>query len=192
MWQVPAEAWNWIQRGVYLVARTPLDPASLANPLRTVVGRRRTRRSALQCEDDGGTAAAVAEQRAIQHAAAEHSRRDRRDAGGGRDLRSHRLLRKPPNAGDRRPHGARRNPRDVVRLVVRQAAVPIAIGLLLGIAASFAATRVLSAQLFGVTASDPLTFVIVAVGLGFVGLLASVIPARRAAGVDPTRALHMN
>ena len=77
--------------------------------------------------------------------------------------------------------------RDVVGLVVRQAAMPISIGLLVGISASFAATRVLSAQLFGVTASDPLTFVIVALGLGFVGLIASVVPARRAASVDPTQ-----
>jgi len=79
-----------------------------------------------------------------------------------------------------------------VRLIVRQAAAPISIGLLLGIAASLAATRVLTAQLFGVTASDPLTFLVVAIGLGLVGVLASVVPARRAAGVDPTKALHSN
>ena len=81
---------------------------------------------------------------------------------------------------------------DVVGLIVRQAAVPISIGLLLGIGAAFGATRVLTAQLFGVTPSDPLTFGLVAIGLGFVGVLASFVPARRAAGVDPTRALHTN
>ena len=100
------------------------------------------------------------------------------------------VSRRTQEIGVRMALGATR--RDVVALVVRQAAAPISIGLLVGLAASFAATRLLSAQLFGVTASDPLTFVIVAIGLGFVGLLASVVPARRAASVDPTRALHTN
>ena len=54
------------------------------------------------------------------------------------------------------------------------------------------ATRVLSTQLFGVSAYDPLTFAAVVVALAVVALVASLIPATRAASVDPTRALHMN
>ena len=80
---------------------------------------------------------------------------------------------------------------DVVRLVVRQATVPVAAGLVLGVVASVALTGVLQAQLFGVRARDPLTLAGVAVLLGCVGLIASLVPARRAASVNPTQALRM-
>jgi ABC-type lipoprotein release transport system permease subunit len=53
------------------------------------------------------------------------------------------------------------------------------------------ATRVLSTQLFGVSAYDPLTFIVVVVALAAVAVVASLIPATRAASVDPTRALHL-
>jgi ABC-type lipoprotein release transport system permease subunit len=53
-------------------------------------------------------------------------------------------------------------------------------------------TRILSSQLFGVTPGDPVTFAIVAATLAAVGLLASLVPATRAATVNPTRALHTN
>jgi ABC-type antimicrobial peptide transport system permease subunit len=79
---------------------------------------------------------------------------------------------------------------DVVRLVVRQAAVPLGAGLVLGVLASLALTGVLQAELFGVSARDPRTLAVVAVLLAFVGLLATLIPARRAASIDPTRALR--
>ena len=65
-------------------------------------------------------------------------------------------------------------------------------GIVLGIVISAALTRVLSGQLFGVKPHDPATFVLVAVGLAAVALAASLVPARRAASVDPTRALHSN
>jgi ABC-type antimicrobial peptide transport system permease subunit len=79
---------------------------------------------------------------------------------------------------------------DVVRLVVRQAAVPLVVGLVLGVLASLALTGVLQAELFGVSARDPRTLASVAVLLAVVGLLATLIPARRAASIDPTRALR--
>jgi hypothetical protein len=50
--------------------------------------------------------------------------------------------------------------------------------------------RVRSSQLFGVTAGDPVTFAVVVAALVLVALVASLVPARRAATVDPTRALH--
>jgi putative ABC transport system permease protein len=79
---------------------------------------------------------------------------------------------------------------DVVRLIVRQAAAPVAIGLAAGVLASLALTGVLQAQLFGVSPRDPLTLVGAAVLLALVGLVASLVPARRAASIDPTRALR--
>jgi ABC-type antimicrobial peptide transport system permease subunit len=79
---------------------------------------------------------------------------------------------------------------DVVGLVVRQAVVPLGAGLVLGACASLALTGVLRAQLFGVSPRDPWTLVSAAVLLSAVGLAASLIPARRAASVDPTEALR--
>jgi ABC-type antimicrobial peptide transport system permease subunit len=80
---------------------------------------------------------------------------------------------------------------DVIRLVLRQAAVPIALGLAAGLLASFAATRVLSAQLVGVERGDPVTLAAVIGALAVTALTAAFVPARRAAGVDPTQALHV-
>jgi ABC-type antimicrobial peptide transport system permease subunit len=79
---------------------------------------------------------------------------------------------------------------DVMRLVLRQAATPIALGLIAGLLASLAATRALSAQLVGVQPSDPLTLTAVILALAATALAAVVVPARRAAAVDPTQALH--
>jgi ABC-type antimicrobial peptide transport system permease subunit len=79
---------------------------------------------------------------------------------------------------------------NVLRLIVRQAAVPVAVGVVIGgFGAAFAA-RALASQLVNVTASDPLTFGAVAGLLTIVAMLAAVIPARRAAALAPTRALQ--
>ena len=65
-----------------------------------------------------------------------------------------------------------------------------AIGLALGVAGALAATRALASLLFGVTATDPITFAFVGIALGVVALAASYLPARRAARVDPMNALR--
>jgi putative ABC transport system permease protein len=62
--------------------------------------------------------------------------------------------------------------------------------MLIGSAASLATTRLLQSFLYGVSASDPITFGAVAILLGIVALLASCIPARRATKVDPMVALR--
>ena len=79
---------------------------------------------------------------------------------------------------------------DVVRLILKQGTVLISFGLALGLAASFALTRVISNFLFGVSATDPLTFAGIAFLLGVVALIACYIPARRATRVDPMVALR--
>jgi putative ABC transport system permease protein len=80
-------------------------------------------------------------------------------------------------------------PRDVQRLVVGQAIGPVAAGVAAGTVAAFFAARLLASQLVNMQSTDPLTFGAVAGGLFTVALLAALLPARRAARLDPTRAL---
>lgn len=79
---------------------------------------------------------------------------------------------------------------DVVRLVLGQGMMLAGIGLVLGLAGSVAATRLLTTMLFEVRPTDPLTYIAVAALLGVVALIASYIPAWRAARVDPLIALR--
>jgi predicted permease len=79
---------------------------------------------------------------------------------------------------------------NVMRLVLRDGVRIIAIGLAIGLALSAAAARAMTPFLFGVSATDALVFAIVPVALGAVALLASYVPARRAASTDPLTALR--
>jgi putative ABC transport system permease protein len=79
---------------------------------------------------------------------------------------------------------------DVLRLVLRQGLALAAIGLAIGLAGAFAASRLLTSMLFAVKPNDPLTYIGVTVLLGVVALAASYIPARRAAQIDPLVALR--
>jgi putative ABC transport system permease protein len=80
--------------------------------------------------------------------------------------------------------------RDVLRLVLRQGLMLALVGVALGIAASLALTRLMKSLLFGISTTDPLTFVAVASLLTFIALLACWIPARRATKVNPMIALR--
>jgi len=84
--------------------------------------------------------------------------------------------------------GAQRS--DVVRLFLREGMSFIFVGLPIGLAGAFALTRLLSSLLFGVKATDPLTFACAAVLLALVAFAACQIPARRALRVDPMTALR--
>jgi predicted permease len=84
--------------------------------------------------------------------------------------------------------GAR--PRDVAAMVVRQGGVVTVAGILLGVAGALTTTRLMSALLFGVSPSDPLTYGSVAAFLAATALLACWIPARRAARLNPLVALR--
>ena len=79
---------------------------------------------------------------------------------------------------------------DVIRLVLADGLKPILAGVALGLAAALALGRVVSSLIFGVRATDPLTFAAVALLLLLVGILATIIPAYRATGIEPVRILR--
>jgi ABC-type antimicrobial peptide transport system permease subunit len=84
--------------------------------------------------------------------------------------------------------GAQRT--NVLGLIVRQGALLAALGLAIGLVGALGVTRFLRSMLFGVSPFDPVSFTTVAVLLSVIAFLASYLPARRAARVDPIEALR--
>jgi len=80
--------------------------------------------------------------------------------------------------------------KDVLKLIIGQGIKLALAGALLGLGGALALTRLVKTLLFGVSATDPLTFALIAALLILVALLACYIPARRATKVDPLVALH--
>src|SRR5215210_2030908 len=79
---------------------------------------------------------------------------------------------------------------DVLKMILRQGVILAVAGVTIGLAASFALTRLISDLLFGVEATDPATLVAITLLLLLVALVACFIPARRATRVDPLVALR--
>ena len=82
------------------------------------------------------------------------------------------------------------SPRAILLLVVGQGALVAAAGLVIGLGAAFALGRFMEGLLFGVGATDPLTFTAIPLALALVALMACYVPARRAARIDPTVSLR--
>jgi putative ABC transport system permease protein len=98
------------------------------------------------------------------------------------------IARRTNEIGTRMALGA--SPRQVLRLALRQGLAPVVFGLIGGLAGALAAARLLESLLFKVRSSNPWSYVFVSALALSVGLLASIIPARRAANVDPLTALR--
>jgi ABC-type antimicrobial peptide transport system permease subunit len=101
---------------------------------------------------------------------------------------SYNVTRRTGEMGVRMALGAQRS--GILQLVIRDALVVTAIGILVGLGAAWAATRVLGSMLFGLSPRDPVTMIGAAVVLIAVATLAAFIPAWRASRVDPMMALR--
>ena len=188
--QTPDDAWNWTQRTMYIVARTDGDPSALTAPMRAMVARvdpelplydvrlmdqrlagtlETARFNTLLLSLLGGIGLLLA-------------------ASGIYGVIAYFVSQRTQEIGVRIALGA--STASVVRLILVQAMRPVAAGAAIGVVAALAASRVLASQLFNVSRTDPLTIGAVVAALVGVALIASAVPARRAAAVDPTRALQ--
>jgi predicted lysophospholipase L1 biosynthesis ABC-type transport system permease subunit len=103
-------------------------------------------------------------------------------------LMSHTVVRRTGEIGVRMALGAA--PARVWRMVLRESLTLVGVGVVVGTMAALAASRLVTAMLFGVTGSDPITYVSVAGVLLAIAFVASSIPARRASRIDPIEALR--
>jgi putative ABC transport system permease protein len=101
---------------------------------------------------------------------------------------SYGVIQRTHEMGIRMALGAQRT--DVLKLVVRQAMLMVLAGVGIGLLISWALTRLMKSLLFNVSVTDPLTFLVIAVLMIFIALLACLIPAKRATKVDPLVALR--
>jgi ABC-type lipoprotein release transport system permease subunit len=81
-------------------------------------------------------------------------------------------------------------PGRVLRLVVGQGMRPVVLGIIIGAALAAVSSRLLESLVFGIGTRDPVTFLAVPIVLAGVALAASIVPARRAIRVEPTKALQ--
>ncbi len=109
-------------------------------------------------------------------------------ASGIYGLLSYTVAQRRGEIGIRMALGARRG--DILALVIRQGAVLVAAGVVVGLAGAAASSRVLESFLYGVAADDRLTFVAAPLALAAVALVACWLPARRATRVDPMEVLR--
>ena len=101
---------------------------------------------------------------------------------------SYMVARRRNEIGIRMALGADRG--EVVRMVMREAGLLLGTGVVVGLVAAVAAARTASTLLFGLSPGDPSTLLIAAAGLGVAAMLASYLPALRAARLEPTEALR--
>lgn len=102
---------------------------------------------------------------------------------------SYSISRRSMEIGIRMALGAERG--EVLRMILRESLTVAAAGLAIGIPAALAVARTLRSMLYGLTAADPLALVVALATILAVAISAALLPARRAASIDPIQALHM-
>ena len=187
--QVSPALWASVQNSMYLVARTGTDPRAITKSVQDVVAR----------IDRGLPVFGVRsmEERMAEMLATARFTTQLLAALGGVGLLlavvgihgvvGYLVSLRTREIGVRVALGA--TPSRVVALIVRQGMWPVLRGVALGIVVAAGVTRVLASQLYGVGATDPLTFVGVAAVVALVAALTAALPARRAARVDPVSVL---
>jgi putative ABC transport system permease protein len=188
--QVPDEAWLWTQRSIYVVVRAPGNLAGLTDQVRQAVSaavpgtplfdvrtmdERRSRSQRAQTFNT--TLLSILGVLGIVLASV-----------GIYGVMAYFVNRRTREIGVRMALGATRA--DVLGMVIRHAMLTVAAGLAIGMGLAFWATRLLTSQLYNTSPHDPLTLFLVGVLFGAVALVATAVPAMRAASVDPTDALR--
>jgi putative ABC transport system permease protein len=175
---------------MYVVVRTSVDPTSVAASVRRAAA-------------DVDKSAAVSDVKTMEHIVNDAVTQPRFNlflvalfsgvalllsAAGIYGVTSYTVSQRTHEFGIRMALGAQVG--DVLKMILRQGMLLIAVGIAMGLLASFALTRLLRTLLFGVGATDPLTFGAITLLLTLVALVACYIPARRATKVDPLVALR--
>jgi ABC-type antimicrobial peptide transport system permease subunit len=188
--QAPAPLWNAMQRSMFLIARTTSEPGTMTKQLQAAVARvdatlplfnirSMDERISASLATGKFNTALLAMLGAIGLLLA---------AVGIYGVVAYFVTQRTGEIGLRMALGA--TPKQVLRLVVGQGMRPVIFGIVVGLALAGVASRLLASLVFGVGTRDPLTFVAVPAVLGVVALAASVVPARRAIRVEPTKALQ--
>jgi predicted permease len=185
--QIPDVSWAWIQRTMTLVARTDGEPVLLATPMREAV-------KAVSPELPVHGLATMAERLDRSLASSRFGTQLVGTLGamalvlaaiGIYGVIAYFVGQRQHELGIRLALGA--TPRGIVQLVVRQAMIPVALGVVGGVTAAVFGARLLEGQLGGVSTADPVAFGIGVALLVAVALAASALPARRASRVEPRR-----
>ena len=173
-----------------LVVRTSMEPMSLAVPVRNAIWSVDKDQTVADIDTmDHIVAQAVARQRFSMLLLGLFAALALLLASIGiYGVMSYSVAQRTREIGIRMALGARRA--DVLQMTVKQALNLVAIGMVIGLAAAFLLTRVLASLLFGIRATDPITFIGISVVLLAVAILASYLPALRATKVDPIIALR--
>ena len=173
-----------------LVVRTAVDPLSLATSVRNAIWAVDKDQTVANVDSmEHIVAGAVARQRfsmlllAVFAAVALVLA-----AVGIYGVMSYSVAQQTHEIGIRMALGAQRS--DILRMTVKQGLRLVGLGLIIGLAAAFTLTRVMASLLFGISATDPITFITISIVLLAVAMLASYIPSVRAMRVDPMVALR--
>ena len=173
-----------------LVVRTSIDPMSLAIPVRNAIWSVDKDQTVADIDTmDNIVAEAVARQRFSMLLLGLFAILALLLASVGiYGVMSYSVAQRTREIGIRIALGARRA--DVLQMTVKQGLKLVGVGMMIGLAAAFLLTRLLASLLFGISATDPITFVGISVVLLAVAILASYVPALRATKVDPITALR--